>query len=200
MTIDELISRAAAQPVIQETREVRVPGPILLARLGELPRMTVAELIAHPDRHLETQTFRHGHLLGPGVSESDIRAWQAAFPDHPLPEDLRRALVLVNGVHFWANLSTGRAYFGIAPIDEWENVAGGRWGAMFDQLPTGCLLMSYHDNGDYYLILETSTSTYRLFDLEDISNPKVVGRQFSEVLDWFWSDARSLDPRIQSAG
>lgn len=153
--------------------------------------MTLAELAAHPDQHRERQEFRYGHVLGRGLSRLAIATWQESFPRHPLPGDVVDALRVINGVHVWADLDHERAYFGIAPLDEWTDFAKFDW-VLEDR--EGCLLISYHDNGDYWLVLDTKRSRYLWIDHEDVGHPLPVGETFSELLGWFWNYAQWLDP------
>jgi hypothetical protein len=111
-----------------------------------------------------------------------------------LPADLHQLLLHADGVHFWADLDHGRAYFGIAPLDEWQDAAGNDGPVLFHEPPTGMLVISYHQNGDYYAVLDTASSVYRWFDHEDIDNPVVIGSSVAELLDWFWNQATELRP------
>jgi hypothetical protein len=160
--------------------------------------MTIAEVIAHPDQHKERRPFRYGHVLGAGLSRAAISAWQSSFPLHRLPADVAEVLASVNGVHLWADLAVGRSYFGIAPLDEWKDLASLGW-ALVDGM-TASLVISYHENGDFILVLDTAASRYDWLDHEDIDNPVTVGRTFSEMLRWFWDHAQSLDPTGERAG
>lgn len=198
MTIAELVTRAAAQQPVSVTREISVAGPSLQAAMRSHPYMTVAEMIAHPDQHKEKRSLCYGHILGPGLTGAEISAWQARFPHHRLPADVTDALTSVNGVHLWADLAIGRAYFGIAPLDEWQDLASVSW-ALIDER-TKALVISYHANGDFVLVLDTQAGRYDWLDHEDIDNPVTVGRTFSEMLRWFWDHAQLLDPTGEWSG
>src|SRR5258708_3168187 len=113
MMTDELIHRAAAQPILAIERDVFVPGTQLKALLAEGKPILLAELMAHPDQHRERQTFRYAHVLGPGTATHVVESWQAIHREHPLPSDLKAFLTAVDGVHLWADLALSRAYFGI---------------------------------------------------------------------------------------
>ena len=66
---------------------------------------------------------------------------------------------------------------------------------MFETPPVGCLVMSYHDNGDYYLVLDTNGPKYLWFDLQDFDHPVNVGTTVTSLLDWWWQQTDWLDPR-----
>ena len=170
-------------------------GPKLKASMAENTALTAAEIIAHPDQREELRTFRYGHVVGAGLPPAEIEDWQTQHPEHPLPADLKELLMRVNGVHLWADLDTLRAYFGILPLEEWQDVRQAGWAMMFETPPVGQLVLSYHDNGDYFLVLDTSRQTYVWYDLQDFDNPKQVGRTVEELLDFWWRETAWLGPR-----
>lgn len=195
MTTDEFLDRVAAQPTLTIERDVSVPGPKLQALLAEGKPILLSELMAHPDQQKERQTFRYAHILGAGVSRDSIQAWQAAHHEHKLPPDLGEFLTRVDGVHLWGDLATSRAYFGILPLAEWQDAKDADWAMMFDTPPIGQLAISYHDNGDYFLVLDTRGPEYLWYDLQDFDNPKRVGRTVAQLLDFWWQETDWLDPR-----
>jgi hypothetical protein len=192
MLTDEVLQLVASQPEVRETRHVKVWGPTLTAAVnsGELRRLD--EISRHADQTSEIKTFRYGHLIGQPRASADVQAWQARFSQHPLPADLASFLLHADGVHFWADLDQGRAYFGIAPMAEWQDAAAEDAPVLFFEPPIGALVISYHQNGDYFAVLDTATSVYRWFDHEDIANPVVIGSSVSQLLDWFWERAAEL--------
>jgi hypothetical protein len=200
MLTDELLRLVASQPEVRETRRVQVWGPTLRAAVDSGKLRRLGEILSHPDQTSELKTFRYGHLIGPPRASSDVEAWQARFPEHPLPADLAEFLLHADGVHFWADLEQRRAYFGIAPMSDWQDAAANDAPALFFEPPTGALVISYHQNGDYFAVLDTVTSVYRWFDHEDITNPVVIGSSVSHVLDWFWTRAAELRPAGNQAG
>jgi hypothetical protein len=198
MTIDDLLRKVAAQQPVSETRLVRIHGPELLQVLSSGQPLTIAEIESHPDQHQESRTFRYGHLVGPGLEPRRIAAWQAAWPEHQLPADLSQLLTRANGIHLWADLDVGRAYYGLLPLAEWEDAAHTEWSGMFATPPVGCLVVSYHDNGDNLLVLDTLSGGYRWYDLEDFDHPIVVARSVPQLLTWLWNIAQELDPRADA--
>jgi SMI1/KNR4 family protein SUKH-1 len=195
MTTEDLLRRVAAQPVVTVERTVHMPGPELQALFAEGTPILLTELTAHPDQHPEIRTFRYAHLLGPGLSYEAIAAWQAAHHGHRLPPDLAGFLERVNGVHLWADLASSRAYFGILPLEEWQDVRDTDWAMMFESPPAGQLAISYHENGDDLLVLDTNGPEYLWYDLEDFDNPRCIGSTVAELLDFWWEETAWLDPR-----
>ena len=195
MTIHELFERVAAQPVVTIQRMVSIPGPKLQALLAEGKPILVTDLMAHPDQHQELRTFRYGHVLGPGTNADAIRAWQGRHPEHPLPPDLTEFLQRVNGIHLWADLESSRSYFGILPLNEWQDARDVHWAMMFESPPVGQLAVSYHDNNDNFLVLDTQQQRYMWYDREDFDRPKHAGSTVAELLDFWWQETAWLDPR-----
>lgn len=198
MTTDEFLNRVAAQPALTIERDISMHGPKLQALLADGKPILLSDLMAHPDQHKERQTFHHAHIVGAGLSHDSIEAWQIAHHEHPLPPDLKEFLTRVNGVHLWGDLATSRAYFGILPLAEWQDANDADWAMMFDSPPTGQLVISYHDNGDNFLVLNTHGPEYVWYDLEDFDNPKRVGRTVAQLLDFWWKETEWLDPRQSS--
>jgi len=198
MTTEDFLKRVNEQPPLTITRTVSVPGPQLKALLAERKPTRLSELMAHPDQHRELQTFRYAHVLGPGASDGVIEAWQAAHPEHPLPLDLREFLARVDGVHLWADVASSRAYFGILSLKDWQDARHVDWVKMFDSAPVGRLVISYHDNGDNFLVLDTKRPDYLWYDLEDFDNPKSVGETVAQLLDFWWEETAWLGRRRDS--
>jgi hypothetical protein len=148
-----------------------------------------------PDQRQEQRTFRYAHILGRGISAEEIDVWQTRHPSHLLPLDLMDFLTRVNGIHLWADLETSRSYFGILPLSEWHDVASSDWAMMFDSPPTGQMVVSYHENGDYFLVLDTYQQKYIWYDPQDFDNPKTAGTNVAELLDFWWRETEWLDPR-----
>ena len=195
MTTDELLKCAAEQPVLTIGRNVFVPGPQLKALLAEGKPILLTELRAHPDQRQELQRFCYAHVLGAGISRNAVDAWQEAHREHSLPLDLKELLTHVTGIHLWADLASSRAYFGILPLSEWQDVKDVGWAMMFETPPVGCLVISYHDNGDNFLVVDTRVPEYLWYDLHDFDNPKRLGQTVAELLDFWWKETAWLDPR-----
>ncbi len=174
----------SAQEEVRETRRVRVFGPDLRRSIeaGHVTRLD--EVLSHPDQRWEIRTFRHGHLVGPALTESEIADWQNRHPQSPLPADLRALLTRLDGIHLWADLDRGKAYWGVLPLAQWEDTVH----------DVGAVAISYHDNGDYFLVLDTTTAEYRWHDHEDFDNPTLVATNVPELLDWLWREAARLAP------
>src|SRR6266851_2057976 len=112
MTIDDLLERVRAQPEVREGRIVNVWGPELRADVEARRMITLADIAKHPDQSREIRAFRYGHVVGRPLTLAQISEWQKRFPGHPLPRDLVDLLLRLDGLHLWADLEQGRAYFG----------------------------------------------------------------------------------------
>ncbi|HLW68048.1 MAG TPA: SMI1/KNR4 family protein [Gemmataceae bacterium] len=199
MTVEDFLKRALSQRPVTVQRMVGVPGPTLRALLAEGKPMLISEIQSHPDQKQEMRTYRYGHLLGPGLQPSDIEAWQRNYTGYTLPSDLMRFLTFANGIHLWADLDSSLAYFGISPLNEWQDAGNVNWATMFDSPPMGKLVISYHENGDNFLVLDTQRQAYLWFDLEDFDQPKHAGSTIAELLDFWWKETAWLDPRQEAA-
>lgn len=200
MLTDELLRRVASQSEVRETRRVQVWGDTLRAAVSSGELRTLDKILEHPNQTSQSKTFRYGHIAGAPRTAADLQNWQAQFPLHPLPADLAEFLLQVDGLHLWADLDQGRAYFGIAPLDEWHNAVSDDGPRLFFEPRVGMLTISYHQNGDYSLVLDTSASLYLWFDHEDIENPTVIGATLGELLDWIWTRADERRPMAIPAG
>lgn len=195
MTPFEFLDRARRRPEVAVRRVVRVPGPELAARQHGRRPLPLSDFLAHPDQHREIRRFRFGNILGPGLSEASILEWQRRHSNAALPLDVIDLLRQVNGIHLWADLNHGRAYFGILPLAEWRDVREHEAAVLFDEFPSGTFVISYHDNGDYYLLLNTAEKSFTWFDPQSPSDSKHVGNSIESLLDWWWELTQELDPR-----
>jgi hypothetical protein len=158
--------------------------------------MPLLEFLAHPDLHPERRMLRWGHLLGPGVEASQVAEWLASAPGRHLPDDLRALLGRVDGIHLWADLGEGRAYWGLAPLAEWIEAGAEQWRGLFPEEHARSLVISYHANSDYFLLLERERWLYREVDPQNFGElGDVVARSVPELLDWIWAEHFKLDPR-----
>jgi hypothetical protein len=200
LTPQQLIERAAKQPEVTLERSVRVPGPALRELLASGRAIPLIEMISHPDQHEEVRRFRYGHLLGPGASHAAIEDWQTRNPSAPIHPDLVELLTLVDGIHLWADLDRTRAYYGIRPLSEWTEVALSEWRFLFDEPVPGALVISYHHNGDYFLVLDTHENSFTWYDPQNFRDTRTVKHSVGELLDWWWELSQKLDPRTDAAG
>jgi hypothetical protein len=197
MDTDSFVRLATSQEIVEVRRRVSVHGPVLEALIAQGKITLLSDILADRDQHEEDRLFRHKHILEPGAGSSAIATWMAAHPHHPLPRDLVSFLEQVNGVHLWADIETSRSYYGILPLCEWRD-AGTALKVMYDVRPQHQLVLSYHDNGDYFLVLDTKNGAYFWYDLEDFDNPKLIGSSVAELLAWYWQQASELDPRRET--
>jgi hypothetical protein len=192
MRVDEFLEKVRAEGVVTLERDVSIPGPQAQALLASRRAVPLLEDINHPDRHTERRTFRYGHLLGPGLSQTTLDDWQNRFRQFPLPEDLRQFLMVANGVHLWADLEDQRAYFGISPLEDWCDVATDPLGYVFDEPPRGALVISYRRDTADFVVLDTAGPTYLWCEL--IGEPEPIGSTVEDLLTHWWEHCR-LDPR-----
>jgi hypothetical protein len=190
-----LIELAGVQAEVAIDREVGVPGPTLRALLQSGRPLLLSEIQAHPDRHRENRRYRYGHVLGHGLDPSAIAAWQDRHPDSPLATDVADLLAQIDGIHLWADLETGRSSFGIRPLEEWCDVRDDEAHELFSEQQPGTLVISYHDNGDYFLLLEPTKNRFTWFDPQSPDDSESIGSSVSTLLDWWWDRAREMNPR-----
>src|SRR5262245_37322754 len=119
MKIDELISKVASEPSKTVTLATNVVAPGSLQQAQRKGGMLLTDLLSGASDGAP-RVARFGHVLGPPASSEAFNAWQKRFPSHRLPRDLMTLLARVNGIHLWADLATGRAYSGLAPLEEWD--------------------------------------------------------------------------------
>jgi len=195
VTPRQLIEQARAQPEVAVMRDVSVPGPELAALLHSGRPLLVSALLEHPDQHRERRQYRYGHVLGPGLAHQGIRGWQDLHPESVLRDDVWDLLTQVDGVHLWADLETRRSYFGIRPLDEWRSTRDDDAGALFQEQPRDTLVLSYHENGDYFLLLHPGENRFVWYDPQSPGDSRTIGASVAELLDWWWDRAQELDPR-----
>ncbi len=195
MRVSDFKSLAQAQEPVAITRMVSVPGPTLQALINDSRFMTLKEINSHPDRIHEIKRFTYTHLLGHGASLEEISRWQRHHPNHVISADLASFIHEINGVHLWADADQKRSYFGILPMEGWLDAATWEWSGLFVEPPIGILVLSYHDNGDAYLLLNTITGRFYWYDTEEFDHPALVGESIEGLLDWWWVNASELDPR-----
>jgi hypothetical protein len=195
----ELIQRAKVQPEVSVDQIVCVPGPELKALLRGGRPVRLSDLMAHPDQRPESRRFRYGHVLGAGVSSAAIAEWQERHRHIVLSSDMISLLVKVDGIHLWANLETGRAYFGILPLAEWRSVREHEAALLFEDFPETTLVISYHDNGDYYLLLHTAENRFIWFDPQSIdpNDWEFIDGAVDEFLEWWWQRTQELNPSFE---
>lgn len=192
MRVDEFLENVRSQEVVTVERDVSVPGPQAQALLASGRPIALTEYLSHPDRRIERRTFRYGHLLGPGLSAAELDDWQSRPPRFPLPEDLRDFLMEANGVHLWADLEEQRAYFGILPLEDWNDAAFSPLAYVFETPPRASLIISYRNDTAGFCVLDTEGPTYLWCDL--IGGAEPIGSTVEELLAYWWKHCR-LDPR-----
>jgi hypothetical protein len=194
MTFDELLAWIATEPSRTFERDVRVPTAELMKELRAAGGMRVDVMLADPRHTTERRTFRMGHLLGAPVSAEQLAQWQAAWPSHQLPDDLVALLRRANGIHRWADLDTGRAYEGLAPLADWRVARQRMWGDDVDRalLADRYLALSYHSDGATFVVLDVESGRYFLMDACGADESSPIGRNVGDLLDWLW--AHRIEP------
>jgi hypothetical protein len=128
--------------------------------------------------------------LGSPAGEADIVAWRAQHPAVRLPADLENLLRHVDGIHLWANVERGRAYFGIAPLAEW-NAARATLGLgeqVEPWLNERHVAISYHQDGAAFVVLDADTGRYFLVDSAGPDKSAPIADNVDQLLDWIWAN------------
>ena len=198
MNIDEFTRLALAQVPLSKDRRVSVPGPGLMAILQSGKPITVAEIENHPDQTYEVRKYIYGHILEAGAPKEEISQWQSNNSSLPLSDDLKALLEQINGIHLWADIKEKRSYFGILSLGQWCDMASWEWSLLFEKPPSGKVVMSYHDNGDFYLVFDTAVCKYYWYDTQDIDRPTFIGSSVEELLSWWWNTSQELDPQRET--
>jgi hypothetical protein len=56
-------------------------------------------------------------------------------------------------------------------------------------------VISYHDNGDYFLLLEPGENRFTWFDPQSPNDSESISSSVGTLLDWWWDRAQEMDPR-----
>jgi hypothetical protein len=188
MTLDEMMKLAASEPPRIEEREVTVAKQELVDELTRRGGMPLTDYVSDPRRTLERRTFRTAHMFGPPVPSEQLDDWKRQWPRHPLPPDLEALVRRANGIHLWADATTGRSYEGLAPLEEWELARTKMWGphSKPEYLADEYLAISYHTDGSAFVVLKVTTGEYFLMDACGADETCRIGCDVSALLDWFW--------------
>jgi hypothetical protein len=186
MHIDDFIERVRAEPTQTHVIDVRPVTPEILAQTRNLAEIRKLTSTLTPTR----VELRKGHILGPPARDYEISRWERLHPSARLPPSARDLLRRINGIHLWADLSTGRSYVGIAPLAEWEcasvtNVGGAA--PYCDRLSERCVVVSYHANGNEGVALDCDTGKFLSFDETGTVAP--IGG-VDELLEYAWNRMR----------
>ena len=189
MNFDELLRRVSSEPDRAEERDVDVASPELIRDVVERRGMMLTDFLADPRKTRERRTLRSGHVLGPPLTADDIREWQRQWPRHVLPADLASLLLRVNGIHLWADLDTGRAYEGLAPLGEWDLARAKMYGpdSHADLLSEQYLALTYHADAGAFVVLDVRGGSYYLMDPAGPDESCRVAGSADELLDHLWS-------------
>jgi hypothetical protein len=181
---DEFIAQVAGEKDVEVERAVRQlsPGAFVKAQSGGIG---ISELSAWAGPK-SVRLVRYGHRLGGPASDDVVIALEGRL-GCSLPDDLRALLRRVNGIHLWADLEQGRAYTGIAPVEEWGPIDERMYGPTRPRsMGNGYVAISYHSDGAAFLVLDVGSGRYFLVDPAGPSVDSPVARNVSELLEWVW--------------
>lgn len=188
MRLHEFLQLVAGEPPVAVEREVSIAAPELVEEVQRRHGISLTEFLNDPRRAREARTLSYGHVLGAGLPTVAIESWRRRWPRHPLPVDLVELLTRVNGIHLWADLATGRAYEGLAPLDEWELARTKMWGPDADasMLDDRYLALSYHTDGAAFAVLDVAARKYFLMDACGADDTCPIGDTTGDLLAWLW--------------
>ncbi len=189
MRVHEFLTRVASEPDRVEERDVQISAPALLSDLERPGGMLLTDYQADARTVTERRTMRWGHRLGSPLSREELSTWQTQWPRHTLPHDLAALLVQVNGIHLWANLDTGRAYEGLAPLAEWDLARRKMYGPSGDAglLSDKYLALTYQADSAAFVVLDPERGSYYLMDSCGPDETCPVGQSVEDLLDYLWS-------------
>jgi hypothetical protein len=148
----------------------------------------MTDFLSAPGRRSEQRQMRYRHNLGMPATQDAIEAWQGRQPNHPLPQDLQALVRRFNGIHLWADTNTGRSYFGLAPIEEWELARIKMYGPTADRnlLDDRYVALSYDQGAEAFVVLDVASGTYFLMDTAGPDETSPIAKSAEELLDWLW--------------
>ena len=150
----------------------------------------VTEVYRGPWQIHEHGGKRVGHRLGAALSEGELDAFKRRFPGRELPADLLALLGRWNGIHLWADVDSGRAYEGLAPLQEWDLARRAMWGqdGAPESLADRYLALSYQADNSSFVVLDTESGRYFLMDSSGADESCPVGATANDVLEWLWDN------------
>lgn len=189
MNIDEFLTRVAGEPDRTVAEDVWTVPEEVMAKANAPGGLSVTEMLAS-GRLAGRRDVRYGHVLGAPASSNAIDAWQRAHPAHRLPADLRALVARVNGIHLWASVEEGRAYVGLAPIEEWKIARVTMYGpdADRDLLDDRYVALSYHQDGAAFVVLDGDAGGYFLMDAAGPDRTCPIADDVDGLLDWMWKE------------
>jgi hypothetical protein len=194
MQISEFRRLVESEPERAVVKSVSPVSPALIAMVDRKGSMKLTDLLAAPGRRSEERVMRYRHILGPGAAPEEMQRWQ------PLPIDLEELVGEVNGVHLWANVDTGRAYAGLAPIQEWKTARTQMYGTEADPnlLDDRSISISYHADNAAFIVMDMSSGVYFLMDAAGPDTTTPIAKNAGELLDWLWSKRIAPAPSTES--
>jgi hypothetical protein len=187
VNLTAFVERVSSEPERSSEVDVRVPSPELLREMRVRPKL-ISDLLADPRHTVERRTVRTGHVLGPPAPSAALADWRLRWPGHRLPPDLRSLVSRFDGIHLWADLSTGRSHEGLAPIAEWDLARTKMYGAHAEKtlLADKYLAISYHEDAAAFVVLDVDMGRYYYMDACGADESCLIGDGVDALLDWLW--------------
>jgi hypothetical protein len=189
MTFHELVALVAGE----RSRVVEVAGSRPKAELGGEVRKRAAipltDFMNDSRREPAVHRYHIGHVLGAPASPESIKSWHQRWHGYTFPSDLTALLARCNGIHLNADLKTGRAYHGLAPIEEWRPARFVMYGdgAEPSLLDDRYLALTYHQDGAAFVVLDSTSGSYYLMDAAGPDTSCPIGTRVVELLEWLWT-------------
>jgi hypothetical protein len=134
------------------------------------------------------------HRIFPPLEDAELEAWYEKWPRRSLPKDLLAMLRQTNGIQFWVNEGSPEGYYRLLSLQEVDSARRIMWGEYAEDLDDDdipyphWLAISQHQDGAYYIILDTDEHRYYLMDTSGADLESPVGDNVGELLDFIWED------------
>jgi hypothetical protein len=195
MRIDEFIQRVRSEAPRVVLRRRRQLPPEMLSKIRRPGGVRLSEILSAKPSSDEPREFVYRHVLGPPASEDAIAKWQSKHAPQVLPADLVGLVRNFNGIHLWADVQTGRATDGLAPIEEWKIARFKMYGEKAKPdagLGDRFVALSYDVDGGAYVVLDTTSGEYFFVEASGPVPSLPIAANVEELLDWLWR--RRVDP------
>jgi hypothetical protein len=188
MEVEEFIRVVATEPGRVVKRTVFIPEAEMVSKASRPGGLNLADLLSTRGRRTEQRDLRYEHVLGPPAAADAIEAWQRQHSVPSLPPDLCELMLRMNGIHLWARSDMGRAYVGLAPIEEWELARTKIFGRMAEEslLDDRYVAITYHGDGASYVAVDVKSGRYYLMDAAGPDTSAPIANSAGELLDWLW--------------
>jgi SMI1/KNR4 family protein SUKH-1 len=129
----------------------------------------------------------HRHIVQPGATDAQLKAWNAQNPGLALPADFIALLRRANGLRLAVKPHTPTGAVELLPLERIQFAPHHmyRGDTSFDQdFPRTWLAITDDPDGSRYLILDTSNGEYLDIDPIDAHSPDVAADDVGGLLDW----------------